>query len=201
MRKVLICGSSLVAAGVSSVAGAVDVTLGGTIDMGWEYGAGKDMADANGFGISPGKHYQNITLSVAAAGTTDAGMKFGGGFNLSTAEELKLSFYTKDVNGNELASKQLVRLKNTAANQKLAGKAYNVSGGAAVTAGQIVSVKINSAWQAGLSSVTAHMIPAVALAAQKDVCKIAGIAAAEANPATVKRIISANTKVTQNIVK
>jgi hypothetical protein len=41
MKKFLIVGSSLAAVAAAGSAGAVDVTLGGSIDMGIKYGVGK----------------------------------------------------------------------------------------------------------------------------------------------------------------
>ena len=107
MKKFLIAGSSLAVAAAGS-AGAVDVTLGGSIDMGWKYGVGKGSDAMNGWGIVPGKQYQNIAISVAAAGTTDAGLKFGGKFTIATDDELKLNLY--DTNGTAAAGKRLVKL-------------------------------------------------------------------------------------------
>ena len=64
MKKILIAGSSLAAVAAAGSAGAIDVTLGGSIDMGWEYGVGKKANDANGFGISAGSQFQAVTLSL-----------------------------------------------------------------------------------------------------------------------------------------
>ncbi len=83
MKKFLIAGSSLAAVAAAGSAGAVDVTLGGSIDMGIKYGVGKGADAANGFTLTD--NYQSISISVAAAGTTDAGLKFGGSFGISTA--------------------------------------------------------------------------------------------------------------------
>ena len=43
MKKFLIAGSSLAAVAAAGSAGAVDVTLGGSIDMGIAYGVGKGL--------------------------------------------------------------------------------------------------------------------------------------------------------------
>ena len=91
MKKFLIAGSSLAAVAAAGSAGAVDVTLGGSIDMGVKYGVGKDTPS----GMAIGANYQSISISVAAAGTTDAGMKFGGSFGISTADELVFNPYVK----------------------------------------------------------------------------------------------------------
>ena len=42
MKKFLIAGSSLATVAAAGSAGAVDITLGGSIDMGVEFGVGKD---------------------------------------------------------------------------------------------------------------------------------------------------------------
>jgi hypothetical protein len=193
MKKFLIAGSSLAAVAAAGSAGAIDVTLGGSIDMGWKYGVGKGSDAMNGFGIVPGSQFQAVTMNLGIAGTTaDGGIKFGGAVTLSTADELKLNPYKVDRLGNALASKPLLKLKNEEATKKLAGKAYNVSGGAAVNAGSIVSVKINSAWHAPRSAVTGYeMKNLFGLANDNDVCKIAGMAAS-AGGGVVTRAVSGN---------
>ena len=135
MKKFLIAGSSLAAVAAAGSAGAVDVTLGGSIDMGVKYGVGKDTT--SGFGI--GDNYQSISISVAAAGTTDGGLKFGGSFGISTADELAFNPYA----GDDLYDKYAMKLANSDADVSLRGIVYNVSGGAPVTPGSMVSVKIN----------------------------------------------------------
>jgi len=175
MKKFLIAGSSLAAVAAAGSAGAVDVTLGGSIDMGVKYGVGKAMGDKH-FAI--GDNYQTISISVAAAGTTDAGLKFGGSFSLSTADELVFNPYHPVPAGKAAATdgdpKYLYKKVNTDATAKLRGNAYNVSGGGKVSAGQMVSVKINSAWHAAATSVTAYNHTIVALDTKSAICKLAG---------------------------
>ena len=91
MKKFLIAGSSLAAVAAAGSAGAVDVTLGGSIDMGVEFGVGKSSSS-----LTVGDAYNSISLSLAAAGTTDGGMKYGGSFTLATAGEIELSAYDAD---------------------------------------------------------------------------------------------------------
>ena len=172
MKRLILAGSSLAAVAAAGSAGAVDVTLGGSIDLGWEFGLGKKADATNGFSITPGKQYQNVVLSFGAVGTTDAGLKFGGKLTLSTSEELKLNLY--DTNGTVSGGKRLVKLKNSSATARIKGKAYNISGGAAVTAGQVVSVKINSNWFSAKTAITEHVLSVSSLLASTDVCKIAG---------------------------
>ena len=165
MKKFLIAGSSLAAVAAAGSAGAVDVTLGGSIDMGVDYGVGKAV-DSNHMQITD--HYQSISISVAAAGTTDAGLKFGGSFGISTADELVFDPWA---NGG---SKYAHKLVNSDTDAGIRGVAYNVSGGAAVSAGQIVSVKINSAWQGVEDSVVGYNGTLGAMDTTSAVCKIAG---------------------------
>ena len=190
MKKFLIAGSSLAAVAAAGSAGAVDVTLGGSIDMGVEYGVGKDMG-ANHFTI--GDNYQSIAISVSAAGTTDAGLKFGGSFGLSTATELVFNPYHVGAANNTTSAtsgrtaggarsannnKFFYNLVNADASANIRGNAFNVSGGGEVLAGSIVSVKINSAWHAAEDSVSTYVGSVNALASQSAVCKVAGAVAA-----------------------
>ena len=166
MKKFLIAGSSLAAVAAAGSAGAVDVTLGGSIDMGVKYGVGKNKAGDDHFKYLD--NYQSISISVAAAGTTDAGLKFGGSFGISTADELVFDPYAT------AAGKKAMKIVNSATEAGIRGVAYNVSGGAKVTAGQIVSVKINSAWQGVASSTVGYAVDVPAPATASAVCKIAG---------------------------
>ena len=190
MKKFLIAGSSLAAVAAAGSAGAVDVTLGGSIDMGVEYGVGKDMG-ANHFTI--GDNYQSIAISVSAAGTTDAGLKFGGSFSLSTATELVFNPYHVGANGNTTSAssgrtaagartannvKWSQKLVNSDASANIRGNAFNISGGGEVVAGSIVSVKINSAWHAAEDSVSQYVGAVTNLASSSAVCKVAGAMAA-----------------------
>ena len=136
MKKFLIAGSSLAAVAAAGSAGAVDVTLGGSIDMGVEFGIGKNKSS-----LGIGEAYNTISLSLAAAGTTDAGMKYGGSFTLATAAELELNAYGTTDNGG----KQLLKLTVEGATD-IEAAAYNVSGGQMLNANEIVGVKINSDW-------------------------------------------------------
>ena len=162
MKKFLIAGSSLAAVAAAGSAGAVDVTLGGSIDMGVEFGLGKN---AGNFGFSDA--YSKVGLSLAAAGTTDGGIKYGGSFSISTITEIKLNPY--EANG----AKNLI--KATAdEGSNIVGHVLNVSGGAAITKNNIVSVKINSAWQGVGGTITGYGLPFVDGIDAQDICKIAG---------------------------
>ena len=187
MKAHLFVCSSLVAC--AGTAGAIDVTLGGTIDMGWEYGVGKSENGKNGFSIDAAKEYQNLLISVAAAGTTDSGLKFGGSFTLSTDDELVVNLQ------GEAGAKQLVKLKNTSADQAIKAAAYNVSGGQQVLGGSIVSVKINSAWHEAKTSVTGLAVDVASLAGDTAICKIGGKAAVVDNDVEITRADAAGSKV------
>lgn len=165
MTKFLIAGSGLAAVAAAGSAGAVDVTLGGSIEMGIEYGLGKKH---DGFTFTGSSAYQDIVINISAAGTTDAGLKFGGSFSINSAEEMKLNLYENGGN------KYLAKLVNTDASAGIKGVAYNVSGGKQVLAGSMVSVKINSAWQGAKSKLTGYGVAVASIAADSAICKIAG---------------------------
>ncbi|MBL6772554.1 MAG: hypothetical protein ISQ28_05035 [Alphaproteobacteria bacterium] len=168
MKKFLIAGSGLAAVAAAGSAGAVDVTLGGSIEMGIEYGLGKKH---DGFTFTGSSAYQDISINISAAGTTDAGLKFGGSFSINSAEEMKLNLYENGGN------KYVAKLVNTDATAGIKGVAYNVSGGKQVLAGSMVSVKINSAWHAAKSKLTGYGVAVGAIAENSAICKIAGKAA------------------------
>jgi len=88
MKKFLIVGSSLAAVAAAGSAGAVDVTLGGSINMGVEFGLGKNKAN-----LVVGDAFNEVSLSIDAAHTTDGGLSFGGAFTMGTAAEIKFNPY------------------------------------------------------------------------------------------------------------
>ena len=66
MKKFLIAGSSLAAVAAAGSAGAVDVTLGGSIDMNVKYGVGKDTPSGFAIGENPFKHLkQEMPVNIA----------------------------------------------------------------------------------------------------------------------------------------
>ena len=164
MKNFLIAGSSLVAVAAAGSAGAVDVTLGGSIDMGVEYGVGK-ASD-----LAIGSAFNKITLSIAAAGTTDAGLKYGGSFGLATAGELKFNLYGDDKKHFKYTVKNYTDLK---------AAAYNVSGGQKIDADDIVAVKINSEWKSVSNNTRTLYGKPITISGNgvinsTNVCKIAG---------------------------
>ena len=171
MKKFLFAGTSLAAVALAGSAGAVDVTLGGSINVGMEYGIGKGLVDKAAANFALGDNFRSISISVAAAGTTDAGLKFGGSFGISTAGELKFKPYDTKTSDTE---KQLFKLVNSSADVKLRGVGYSVSGGALVKPGSMASVKINSAWYDAGSKITTYDGQFNSIASTSAVCKIAG---------------------------
>ena len=182
MKKFLIAGSGLAAVAAAGSAGAVDVTLGGSIEMGIEYGLGKKH---DGFTFTGSSAYQDISINISAAGTTDAGLKFGGSFSINSAEEMKLNLYENGGN------KYIAKLVNTDATAGIKGVAYNVSGGKQVLAGSMVSVKINSAWQGAKSKLTGYGVAVGAIAENSAICKIAGRGAGEVGGVSAGEILVA----------
>ncbi len=163
MKKFLIAGSSLAAIAAAGSAGAVDVTLGGSIDMGVEFGVGKDKNS-----MSIGDAYNSVSLSLAVAGTTDAGLKYGASFGLATSAELSLDAYA-DANGD----KHLVKM-NVEGATDIEAAANNVSGGQMVAAADIVGVKINSSWMSVGDTQTGYGMTVGSVDAA-NVCKIGGM--------------------------
>ena len=163
MKKFLIAGSSLASVAAAGSVGAVDVTLGGSIDMGVEFGLGKNYENLV-FDFA----YNQITLSLSAAGTTDGGLMFGGSFTLGTATEIEFKPYA-----SEDGSKYLAQKTNNDRTDIL-GHAYYVSGGGAVDVADIVSVKINSDWLGIDSDAVQNIFPIGTSFSSSAICKIAG---------------------------
>ena len=161
MKKFVCAGSSLVAVAFASNAGAVDVTLGGSIDMGVEYGLGKNNSDLT-FAAS----INEVTLSIAAGHTTDGGLAFGGNFTVGTAAEIEFDPYVTD-NGKRLVKATVTGQTN------IANQLWNVSGGGAVDSGDVVSVKINSSWRGLEGTQTLYQVD-LSQFASSNLCKIAG---------------------------
>jgi len=161
MKKFLIAGSSLAAVAAAGSAGAVDVTLGGSIDMGIDFGLGKNNGN-----LVVGEAYNEVSLSINAAHTTDGGLAFGGGFTMGTSDELSFAPYATG------SGKQLVKATVTGATN-IANQLWAVSGGAAIATGNVVSVKINSAWRGIDGDRTLYQV-ALSSFTSSNVCKIAG---------------------------
>ncbi len=165
MKKFLIAGSSLAAVATAGSAGAVDVTLGGSIDMGVDFGLGKNNGN-----LVFGAAYNEVSLSINAAHTTDGGLAFGGGFTMGTSNELEFAPY--DTNGTAEGGKMLVKATVTG-QTNIVNQLWAVSGGGAIDSGNVVSVKINSSWRGVEGTQTLHQIP-VSTFTSANLCKIAG---------------------------
>ena len=162
MKKFLIAGSSLAAVAAAGSAGAVDVTLGGSIDMGVEFGLGKN---ANNLAFSSA--FNEVNLSIKAAHTTDGGLMFGGAFSLGTTASIEFDPYA-DAAGDKFLAKRTVDGRTD-----ITANLWNVSGGGAVEGAQVVSVKINSSWLGIDKGQTEYTLPLGAFGSH-NICKIAG---------------------------
>jgi len=158
MKKFLIAGSSLAAVAAAGSAGAVDVTLGGSINMGVDFGVGKNNQD-----LQFGSAFNEVSLSINAAHTTDGGLAFGGGFTMGTAAELEFAPY---------AGKNLVKATVTGQTD-IVNALWNVSGGGAIDSAAVVSVKINSAWRGIGGTQTLYQVPLSSFTSS-NICKLAG---------------------------
>jgi hypothetical protein len=167
MKKFLIAGSSLAAVAAAGSAGAVDVTLGGSINMGVEFGLGKGAND-----LAFSDAFNEVSLSINAAHTTDGGLVFGGGFTMGTAASIEFAPYADAAGAKYLAKRTVDGRTNIAANL------WNVSGGGAVASGNVVSVKINSSWM-GIDAGQTEYTLALGAFTSSNVCKIAGRGAAD----------------------
>ena len=163
MKKFLIAGSSLASVTAAGSVGAVDVTLGGSIDMGVEFGLGKNYDN-----LTVGSAYNQISLSLSAAGTTDGGLRFGGSFTIGTAAEIEFKPYASADGAKYLAQ------KTNNDRTDILGHLYNVSGGGAVDVADIVSVKINSDWIGVDSDAVQNMLPIETSFTSSAICKLAG---------------------------
>ena len=162
MKKFLIAGSSLAAVAAAGSAGAVDVTLGGSINMGVEFGLGKNAND-----LAFSDAFNEVSLSIAAAHTTDGGLSFGGAFTMGTAASIEFTPYA-DAAGDKFLAKRTVDGR-TNINANL----WNVSGGGAVASANVVSVKINSDWL-GIDQQQVEYTLALGSFTSSNICKLAG---------------------------
>ena len=162
MKKFLIAGTSLAAVAAAGSAGAVDVTLGGSINMGIDFGLGKNSGNP----LVIGEAFNEVSLSINAAHTTDGGLAFGGGFTMGAATELEFDPYTDG--GAKFAARMTVDGRTN-----IAANLWNVSGGGSVAADNVVSVKINSDWL-GIDQEQEAFTLALGSFASSNICKLAG---------------------------
>ena len=172
MKKFLLIGTALAGAGGIASADSVDVTLGATLDIGWDYGLGKGASSSNGFGTLALSGYQQMTAELALAGTTDAGLRFGAEVTLSTADVLRAQPYGT----TSFARKYAFQLRNSSNEVNMRGGGYNISGGEAISAKQIVAVKINSEWASKEAPVTSYVqqLDGLGINDISNICKLAG---------------------------
>ena len=161
MKKFLIAGTSLAAVAAAGSAGAVDVTLGGSINMGIDFGLGKNNGN-----LVVGEAFNEVSLSINAAHTTDGGLAFGGGFTMGAATELEFAPYTDG--GAKFAARMTVDGRTN-----IAANLWNVSGGGSVAADNVVSVKINSDWL-GIDQEQEAFTLALGSFTSSNICKLAG---------------------------
>ncbi len=161
MKKFLIAGTSLAAVAAAGSAGAVDVTLGGSINMGIDFGLGKNNGN-----LVVGEAFNEVSLSINAAHTTDGGLAFGGGFTMGAATELEFDPYTDG--GAKFAARMTVDGRTN-----IAANLWNVSGGGSVAADNVVSVKINSDWL-GIDQEQEAFTLALGSFTSSNICKLAG---------------------------
>ena len=161
MKKFLIAGTSLAAVAAAGSAGAVDVTLGGSINMGIDFGLGKSNGN-----LVVGEAFNEVSLSINAAHTTDGGLAFGGGFTMGAATELEFAPYTDG--GAKFAARMTVDGRTN-----IAANLWNVSGGGSVAADNVVSVKINSDWL-GIDQEQEAFTLALGSFTSSNICKLAG---------------------------
>ena len=162
MKFHLLAGSCLAGVTAANISGAVDITLGGSIDMGIEFGISK-----NNGALTFGDAYNSISLSFGLHGTTDAGMKYGGAFSMGTTASIEFNPY---VSGSQ---KYLAKASVEGATDILAD-VFNVSGGGAVASSQIVAVKINSSWRSVGDERTDYLIDLSPSFVSTNICKVAG---------------------------
>jgi len=165
MKKFLIAGSSLAAVAAAGSVGAVDVTLGGSIEMSVEYGLGKDSNN-----LTLGAATNAVSLSIDAAHTTDGGLAFGGGFTMGTAATLEFNPYKVTASG---VTKVYLAQKTNNDRTDIHGHAYPVSGGG-IDVADVVSVKINSNWVGINSDAVQNIIEITTSFTSSAICKIAG---------------------------
>lgn len=162
MRKLLTVSTGLASLALANLCGAVDITLGGEIDMGVEYGLGKNHSKLNIL-----NSFSEYSLSLDIHGTTDAGLKFGGLFSIGSEREVEIQPYeTED-------SKQFVFKATVDGPTDIEANVYNVSGGSSVNASQIVGVKINSDWHS-VSEEKTDFLAELELSDPSNICKVAG---------------------------
>ncbi len=162
MKFHLIASSSLVGVSAAGLAGAVDITLGGSIDLGVEFGLAKSNTN-----LTFADAYNSMNLFLTAAGTTDAGMKYGGSFSMGTTASIEFNPYSE--NNVQYFVKATVEGASD-----IVGALHNVSGGGSVSIPSVMAVKINSTWRSVGDVRTDYVVNAAPSFSSSNICKIAG---------------------------
>lgn len=138
MLKYFLVGGSILSPFLGAqTASAWDITLGGELNFGMDYGLNADKA------LQVFESHADIRLELKGAKTLDSGLRYGFDLSLGHSEELKFIPYVSGTGSEQV--KYMVRLSADAP-RDIKGVAYATSGGAKVSSNQIVGVKINSAW-------------------------------------------------------
>lgn len=169
MKFHLLAGSCLAGLSVANIAGAVDITLGGSIDMGVEFGVGKSNGN-----LTFAESFNSFTLTFGMAGTTDAGMKYGGSFSLGTTASIEFNPYNE-------GTKMFLGKATVEGASDIMAAVYNVSGGGAVAAADLVAVKINSSWRSVGETRTDYVVSIAPSFVSSNICKLAGRGTATAS--------------------
>ncbi len=169
MKFHLLAGSCLAGLSVANIAGAVDITLGGSIDMGVEFGVGKSNGN-----LTFAESFNSFTLTFGMAGTTDAGMKYGGSFSLGTTASIEFNPYNE-------GTKMFLGKATVEGASDIMAAVYNVSGGGAVAAADLVAVKINSSWRSVGETRTDYVVSIAPSFVSSNICKLAGRGTAAAS--------------------
>ena len=129
MKKFLIAGSSLAAVAAAGSAGAVDVTLGGSIDMGVEFGVGKNKGDL-GIGAASDIVGVKINSSWQSVGATLTGYSLTVG-PVAAATVCKVA-------GRATASSTLTVSRMTAGGAASASDTASLTGTGYLPAGHVI---------------------------------------------------------------
>lgn len=162
MKYHLLAGSCLAGLTVANISSAVDITLGGSIDMGVEFGINKNSGK-----LTFSESFNRFTLSFGMGGTTDAGMKYGGSFSLGTTASIKFNPYVE-------GTKMYLGKATVEGASDIMAAVYNVSGGGAVAAADLVGVKINSSWRSVGDTRTDYVLSIAPSFVSSNICKLAG---------------------------
>lgn len=159
LKRVLIF-SSLLTLPSAGKALALDVVLGGTLQLELDFGVEK--SDPLSFGATR----STISVSLGMEGSTDAGLNYGASLNFATSKELQISPYVA------LGGRDYLAKATAPGRTNIQGAVYAVSGGDALSNDSIVAVKIASDWIGVSERQTAYAFELSMQTAA--ICKLAG---------------------------